>query len=84
MQPDRERNGVGGTGVDPSLAGRAAECEVGEEGSVVQFGDLDGVEMSVERIDHAGHQVVGHRARQPGAVGGDGDRAGVGLADDDG
>ena len=83
LQTDCERNGIGGARVDPVLAGGAAEGEVGEERSVVEFGDFDGVEVAVERVDHAGHQVVGHRAGQSGAVGGEGDRAGIGLADDD-
>src|ERR671917_218402 len=56
---DRERNGVGGAGVDLDRLAVYVEADGGEEGLVPQRGNRDALHRGAELVDEVQGQVVG-------------------------
>ncbi len=81
--PHRERERVGGAGVDLELGAVHGDRDRRVEGVVTEFGDRDLLALRVHGLDHLRKQVVGHRARGRGALELHQDCGGLGMADPD-
>ena len=60
-----------------------AQVELGVERAVAQLGDDDPIEADAEAVEHVLHEVVRHRSGRLDLLEREGDRGGLGTADED-